>query len=127
MGYKIPAIILTILVVLTALAGVCGQDDEQLIRETMTGFLTAYNDEDFSGCLDYMSDSLRNAKGDEKLIADLQEGRASSGTAILESVRKLEIDGKKAKISVTFQGFMGQVVTVRFPLIRESGNWRIDG
>lgn len=127
MRHKIPAIILTILVVLTAFAGACGQDNEQLIRETMTGFLTAYNDKDFSGCLDYMSDSLRNARGDEKLIADLQEGRASSGTAILESVRNLEIDGKKANISVRFQGFMGQVLTVRFPLIKESGNWKIDG
>ncbi len=127
MRYKIPAIILTILVVLTAFAGACGQDDEQLIRETMTGFLTAYNDKDFSGCLDYMSDSLRNARGDEKLIADLQEGRTSSGTAMLESVRNLEIDGKKANISVRFQGFMGQVLTVRFPLIKESGNWKIDG
>ena len=127
MRHKIPAIILTILVVMTAFAGACGQDDELLIRETMTGFLTAYNDEDFSGCLDYISDNLRSARGDEKIIADLQEGRTSGGAAILESVRKLEIDGKKANISVSFQGFMGQVMTVQFPLIKESGNWRIDG
>lgn len=126
MRYIIP-VILSITVVLATFAGACGQDDEQLIRETMAGFLTAYNDEDFSGCLDYVSDNLRNAEGDEKIMADLQEGRASSGAAILDSVRNLEIDGKKANVSVSFQGFMGQVLTVKFPLIEESGNWKIDG
>jgi len=124
---RIIPVTLAIIIVLTIFAGACGQDDELQIRETMTGFLTAYNDEDFSGSLDYISDNLRSDKGDEKIIADLQEGRASGGTAILESVRKLEIDGKKAKISVSFQGFMGQVMTVQFPLIKESGNWKIDG
>jgi len=66
---RIIPVILAIIIVLTIFAGACGQDDEQLIRETMTGFLTAYNDDDFSGTLDYISDNLRSARGDEKIIA----------------------------------------------------------
>jgi len=120
MRHSILIIILAFIVVSTASAGACGQDDEQEIKDTMTGFLTAYNDDDFNGCLDYMSADLRTSKGDETMIADLKAGKAASGTAILESIGKLEIDGKSAKISVSFRGFMGQVNTVRFPLIKES-------
>ncbi|MFC1971989.1 hypothetical protein ACFLVE_01090 [Chloroflexota bacterium] len=127
MRHNILVFILAFLVVSATLAGACGQDDEQVIKDTMTGFLTAYNDEDFNLCLDYVSDGLRSSKGDEQVIADLKEGKAASGNAILESMGKLEIDGKSAKISVSFSGFMGQVNTVRFPLIKESGSWKING
>jgi len=127
MKRNILVIILAFLVVSATLAVACGQDDEQAIKDTMTGFLTAYNDDDFNRCLDYVSDDLRTSKGDEQVIADLREGKAASGNAFLESIGKLEVNGKSANISVSFSGFMGQVNTVRFPLIKESGSWKING
>jgi hypothetical protein len=96
------------------------------INEVVTNFITAYQNEQYSECLDYLSNHLRTAIGDQTLINRMQFKRLFSGSAQLKSIGEPSINGNIATVWVDTQGLIG-TNTTQLTLLKENGHWKIDG
>ncbi len=63
--------IMTLIVLLIASGQACATNDEQSIKETVTEFFYAYENKEFSRCLEFFSSRLRSSVGDANLIEEL--------------------------------------------------------
>ncbi len=105
----------------------CGPADSQAIEDTVTGFLDAYQNREYSRCLDYYSASTRTRVGDETLVDELQFGVFWSGIKQLKSMGEPRIDGRNATLYVDLTDLLGiTVVTWQFRLVKEGSTWKID-
>lgn len=106
----------------------CGPADSQAIEDAVTGFLDAYQNREYSRCLDYYSLSTRTSVGDETLLDELQFSVFWSGVKKLKSMGEPRISGRNATLYVDLTDLLGiTVTTVQFRLVKENSGWRIEG
>jgi hypothetical protein len=105
----------------------CAANAQDSIQDTVTQFVVAYQGQQYSRCLDYVSQRLRDSSGDQALINRMQVARLFSGTAQLKSVGQPSISGSTGTVWVDMEGLLGMTNTVKLSLIREKGRWKIDG
>ena len=119
-------VLMALFVLLNAFTLSCVNND-QAIKDAVTDFITAYQNQEYSRCLDYLSNRLRSSEGDQKLINRMQLTRLFSGSSNLKNIGQPSIDGKTAKVWIDIEGLLGFTNTVELSLIKEDGKWRIDG
>jgi hypothetical protein len=105
----------------------CVVNDDQGIKNTVTGFFSAYQSESYSQCLKYLSQRLRTSESETVIIDRLQDARV-----FIESLNGMEtpvITDKSAMIWVDVMiGGMSarQVMKIQMFLIKEESRWKID-
>ena len=120
-------IVLMILFVLLGIFSSSCMNEDQAIRDVVTNFVEAYKNQEYSGCLDYLSNRLRSTEGDQKLINRMQLTRLFSGSSKLKNIGQPTIDGNNAQVWIDIEGLLGLTNTVKLSLLKENGKWRIDG
>jgi hypothetical protein len=106
----------------------CAADDDQSIKDSVTGFFTAYQSESYSQCLKFLSQRLRTSESETAIIDKLQSGRVFIES--LNSIGIPEITDKSAMIWVDVivgNGMMErQAMKLQIFLIKEGSGWKID-
>jgi hypothetical protein len=118
-------ILVTLLILPSALLCVSCTNDTKAIEDVVTEFITAYKNQQYSICLDYMSNKLRDSEGDQALITRLQVARLFTGTSTIRSIGTPTITKTKATIWVDLVGPFNLTSSVELTLIKEDGNWKI--
>ena len=99
--------------------------DSKAIQDVATEFVTAYKNQQYSICLDYMSQKLRDSEGDQELINRLQLARLFTGTSTIRSIGTPSISKTKATVWVDLVGPLNLTSSVELTLIKEEGRWKI--
>ena len=120
-------IVLMMLLVLMSIFSLSCMNDNQAIRDVVTNFIGGYQNQEYSRCLDYLSNRLRSSEGEQQLINRMKLARLFSGSSNLKNIGQPSIDGKSAKVWIDIEGLLGFTNTVELSLIKEDGKWRIDG
>ena len=121
-------IILTLAVLLSISAAgslSCEVSDEKAIQDTVEGFFTAYEKEEYSRSLEFLSESLKTSLGNEEIINRLRTAQFLGDFTRLKSMGELKIGSSTATVWVDLEGFLDIVRTVQVSLVKENGNWRI--
>ncbi len=119
-------IILMILsMVLVPGASACAVTDEEAIQQTVTGFFTAYENREYSRCLEFLSERLKASAGEEEIIETLRTAQALGDFTKLKSMGELKVGSTTATVWVDIEGFADIVKTVQISLVKEGGEWRI--
>jgi len=126
MRKKILMLVLIIVSGVAALPVACGINDEQAIVSTVTNFYEAYQNREYSRCIEYISSRLRNSEGDRNVMNSLQSGRLWSGFVQLKSVGNPKISGNTARVWVDIEKILGLVTSTEVSLIKEGGSRKID-
>lgn len=128
MNNKIWSLVLVILM-LSSLAGfiACTRTrDKELVIETVVSFWEAYDKKEYTVCLDYLSDRLRDEKGDNNLLTSLAAAREADGGVKIKDIGRPMLIGPKATIQVeTVFGKTGPRPT-EHRLIKKGQDWKID-
>jgi hypothetical protein len=117
--------LVTLLIVLAVGSLACAVTDEEAIQQTVTGFFTAYENKEYSRCLEFLSERLKASVGEEEIINRLRTAQFLGDFTRLKSMGELEIRGLTATIWVDLEGFLDTVKTAQVSLVKEDGNWRI--
>jgi hypothetical protein len=117
--------LVTLLIVLAVGSLACAVTDEEAIQQTVTGFFTAYENKEYSHCLEFLSERLKASVGEEEIINRLRTAQFLGDFTRLKSMGELEIRGLTATIWVDLEGFLDTVKTAQVSLVKEDGNWRI--
>jgi len=127
MWKKIWLLALATLIVVSLMGfAACGESDSALIKDTVVGFVTAYNDENFAHCLDFYSQQLRNQEGDSMLLSNLRAARILTGVTTIKGTSEPTITGSTATISLTLVTTNLGERSNQYYLVKEGDNWRID-
>lgn len=102
-------------------------NDKSAINEVTVGFVSAYQNQQYSLCLDYLSNRFRTSTGDQSLINRMQLARLFSGTSKLKNIGEPTLNGDSAKVWVDIEGLLGFTNSVQLSFLRENGEWKIDG
>ena len=117
--------LLALLIVLVSGALACAVTDEEAIQQTVTGFFTAYENREYSRCLEFLSERLKAGTGEAEIIETLRTAQALGDFTKLKSMGELEIGSTTATVWVDIEGFAGIVKTVQVSLVKEDGEWKI--
>jgi hypothetical protein len=102
-------------------------DDNQAIEDTITEFIVAFDDQQFSRCLELYSSRLRFSEGDTNLLQRLHDERAWDFNVSLKSIGEPQISGVNAVVWIDYQtGLLQTVNTKQIYLTKENGEWKID-
>ena len=126
MRKKILMLVLIMVSCVVVLPVSCGINDKQAIVSTVTNFYDAYQNREYSRCIEYLSDRLRNSTGDRNVISSLQTGRLWSGFVKLNNIGDPKITGKTARVWVDIEILLGLVKSSEISLIKEGIRWKID-
>lgn len=103
----------------------CAVTDEEAIRQTVEGFFTAYENEEYSRCLEFLSEELKASLGEEEIIDRLRAAQFMGDFTKLKSMGELKLGTTTATVWVDIEGFADTVKTTQLSLVKEDGNWRI--
>ncbi len=120
-------ILVTLLLALLSGALACEVSDEKAIRDTVTGFFEAYENQEYSRTLEFLSEKLKAAEGEAEIIETLRATQILGDFTRLKSMGELEIDFNTATIWVDLEGFAGIIRTTQVSLVKEDEEWRIHG
>ena len=115
----------TLLLLSSTLLCISCTSDTKAIQDVATEFVTAYKNQQYSLCLDYMSNKLRESEGDQALINKLQVSRLFTGTSTIRSIGTPTISKTKATVWVDLVGPLNLTSSVELTLIKEDGRWKI--
>jgi hypothetical protein len=119
--------IAAVLLLLVMTFGVSCVDDTKSIEDTVSGFVAAYQGQEYSKCIDYMSKRMRTSTGDQVLINRMQVARLFSGNSSVKSIGTPSIANGRATVWVDMVGLLNITNTVQLSLVKEGGRWMIDG
>lgn len=112
------------------LAG-CGQSEEDAVKDSINGFVAAYNNADYDKCADYLEgvdDSNR-----EEALSTLGLAKAIVQTIEVQSIQNVSIEESTATAEVTAKATMGALLagqsaeqTVSMSLTKSDGKWKFD-
>ncbi len=122
-----PVVIALLGLLLFAVGATSCVNNKAEIEQTTKGFVTAYQNQQYSQALDFLSTRLRTSEGDQKLINRMQVARLFSGTSQLKDIGEPTITGDTAKVWVDVQGLLGATNSIQLSLVKENGKWKIDG
>ena len=125
---KMSKLIKYVLLVITFLVLFTNQSctsDKQAIKDVVTDFLEAYQNQLYSRCLEYISEELRTTTGDQVLINRLQIARLFSGSSSIKNIGDPVIDGNNASVWIDIGGVLGLTNTIKLKLVKEKGTWMI--
>jgi hypothetical protein len=105
----------------------CAVSDEEAIRETVTSFFAAYENQEYSRALEFLSDLLKDSTGEAEIIETMRSAQILGDFTKLKSMGELEIDFNTATIWVDLEGFADIVRTTQVSLVKEDGIWKIHG
>jgi hypothetical protein len=103
----------------------CLVGDRVAVEDTVVGFFSAFEQSEYSRCLDFISQRQRNDKGDQYWISEFQSQRFWDGKATLRSMGEAQIGGRTATIRVDVEGLSGIVNSVQVHLVKEKDHWMI--
>ena len=95
--------------------------DSEAINNTIEGFYSAYNAQDWSTCLSYVDDEYNAG---EAIIELLKASRAATGEVTVNSIDNINITGSTATVAVTAT-LGGKTRTMEHHLVKNDGNWGI--
>lgn len=102
-------------------------DDKQAIEDTISEFIIAFDDQEFSHCLELYSNRLRLSEGDTNLLQQLHDERAWDFNVSLKSMGEPQISGANAVVWIDYQtGLLQTVNTKQIHLVKENDEWKID-
>ena len=104
------------------LAGACSESEEAIIEGNIRDFYSAYNAEDWDGCLGHIDDT--NNVGESTIESVLRMARAATGEVTVDSVTKINITGSTATADVKIASG-DQSETKEYPLVKKDGSWKI--
>lgn len=113
------------LVMLTMSLSACLMGDRVAIEDTLAGFFSAFEQKEYSRCLDFISQRQRNDKGDQYWISEFQSERFWDGNATLRSMGEAQIGVRTATVWVDVEGLPGIVNRVTVHLVKENDYWMI--
>ena len=115
-------IVLAMLAVLLSVAACSsgGTGDTEAIKDTIEGYVTAYNAGDFAKCLTYFTDFGE----EDDALAFLSSLRDMSGELTLQEVKDISVSGQMATAKVVFTVGSEQG-TDEMQLKKVQGQWRI--
>jgi hypothetical protein len=112
------------------LAG-CGKSEEDAVKESINGFVAAYNNADYDKCVDYLEgvdDSNR-----EEAMSTLGLAKAIVQTIEVQSIQSVSVEESTATAEVTAKATMGALLggqsaeeTVSMSLTKSDGKWKFD-
>ncbi len=102
------------------------ESDSKAIEDVTTEFVTAYQNQQYSTCLVYLSNRLRNSEGDQNLINRLQTAKLFPEGFTLGNVDKPTVDKTKATVLVVMVGPLNLTSKVELSLIKEDNVWKIN-
>ena len=114
---------LLILLVVSLLG--CAMTDEEAISQTVTGFFTAYENKEYSRCLEFLSEELKSSLGEKEIVNRLRTAQFLGDFTTLKSTGELKIGSTTATVWVDLEGFAGHVRTTQVSLVKEYNIWRI--
>ena len=117
--------LLALLLLSSTLLCISCTSDTKAIQDVATEFVTAYKNQQFSLCLDYMSNKLRESEGDQALINKLQVARLFTGTSTIRSIGTPTITKTKATVWVDLVGPLNLTSSFELTLIKEDSRWKI--
>ena len=117
--------LLALLIVLVFSSSTCAVTDEEAIQQTVTGFFTAYQNQEYSRCLEFLSEELKASLGEEEIIERLRTAQFLGDFTRLKSMGEFKIGITRATVWVDIEGFAGIVKTTQLTMVKEDGNWRI--
>ena len=118
--------LVVLLFVLVFGSSACAVTDEEAIQQTVTGFFTAYENREYSRCLEFLSERLKASLGEEEVIDRLRTAQFLGDFTKLKSMGELKIGSTTATIWVDTEGFLDIVKTVQVSLVKEDGIWKIN-
>ena len=71
MKRRLLIVVMALLIIVNVFGSSCVNND-QAIRAVATDFMAAYQNQEYSRCLDYLSNHLRRSSGDQQLINRMQ-------------------------------------------------------
>jgi flagellar capping protein FliD len=110
----------------TSLLTVSCTSDTKAIENVVTEFVNSYKNQQFSSCLDYLSNRLRNSEGDQSLLNKLQEKRLFTGTSTIDKIEITSITKTRATVRVELVGHLNLKSSIELSLIKEEGLWKIN-
>ena len=102
--------------------GACGSNDNEVIRDVVNSFYSAWNDNDFERCLDLLSS---NSGYSEDNIENMNEARENSGELIVTSLEKPVVSGETATILAEVTSTNQQAESLEISLVKEDGHWKL--
>ena len=117
--------LLALLILLVFSSSTCAVTDEEAIQQTVTGFFTAYQNQEYSRCLEFLSEELKASLGEEEIIERLRTAQFLGDFTRLKSMGEFKIGTTRATVWVDIEGFAGIVKTTQLTLVKEDGNWGI--
>ncbi|NIM05164.1 MAG: hypothetical protein GTN65_06010, partial [Armatimonadetes bacterium] len=93
--------------------------DEKAIRQTVTDFFEAYENQEYSRTLEFLSEKLKAAEGEAEIIETLRATQILGDFTRLKSMGELEIDFNTATIWVDLEGFADIIRTTQVSLVKE--------
>lgn len=102
----------------------CGKSESAAIKESINGFVAAYNDEDFDKCTDYLVgiDDLTKPA----VVMALTAGHLMTGDIEVNSIEVTPVEGSSATATVTFT-MMSMEQTRELSLTKVDGMWKFEG
>ena len=123
---KLKKCLLLVVMLSCALLAVSCSNDTQAIKTVVTDFVTTYQNQQYSVCLDYTSNHVRTSTGDQALTNKLEVANLFLGTTEIKSITILTISRTRATVRVDMVGFANIKNSKQLTLIKESGHWKID-
>ncbi len=102
----------------------CGKSESAAIKDSINGFVAAYNDEDFDKCTDYLVGITDLTK--PAVILALTAGRLATGEIEVNSIKDISVEGSSATATVTFTA-MSLEQTRELSLTKVDGMWKFEG
>ncbi len=109
----------------------CGKSEEESIRDSINGFVTAYNAGDYEKCVDYLegvTDSTR-----EGVMSTLGLAKAIVQSIQVTSIANVKVDGAAATAEVAIRVTVAAALggnsadeTVDLSLSKVDGKWKFD-
>lgn len=122
--HLLPIVLMIVLaMVLVGCAGNCRKaaGDSEAISNTLEGFYSAYNAEDWDTCLSYVDDEYGAGAA---IIELLKASKATTGEVIVNSIDNISIAGSTATADVSAT-FRGKIETVEHGLVKKDSNWKV--
>ena len=122
--WKLLPLTLASIICITAFSTACRVDNSLEIKNTITAFYNAFQNKEYSHCLEFISESQRATKGDRDIIDIIQGGRVFF--VQLKSIGEPKISGNSAIIWIDAEFLNGMVLSQEISLIKEGNSWKID-
>ena len=123
--FKLLTLLSLLILFVVGLLG-CTITDEEAIQQTVEGFFTAYENKEYSRCLEFLSKELKSSLGEGEIIDRLRTAQFLGDFTRLKSMGELKIGSTTATVWVDLEGFAGIVKTTQLYLVKEGSSWRIN-